>query len=318
MTHGDPGKLPLTLALALALAVALAGCDAATPSLSASSPTATPDTTAPPGPLPPTPALATPLPAASATVAPTPATITLGGQWLRPKKGARLTSSSVMLAARPTGSGPGVTTVTRVVFSATWAGGERTVVCRATKPDGNGAWSCKANLLARGVPPGKVTFAFDVVGAGVPVARSPDGPRKVTYAVPPPMPTGVRWEQLTQPDYEEHGDVTAIHRIRWSAPAGYADEFLVYETFECPRPSTRQNNGKPCFGAGTPVDLSQLELRATASGDARSVKVQLVEYECGPSHGSILLLARNSYGSSIFAIVEAAPVIWVPPDTCIC
>jgi hypothetical protein len=37
-----------------------------------------------------------------------------------------------------------------------------------------------------------------------------------------------------------------------------------------------------------------------------------------PSHGTILLRARNSYGKSVFAIVEAAPIIWVAPDEIIC
>jgi hypothetical protein len=302
--------------LALALTGILAACGEATPSASSSSPTAT-EATAPPGTHPPTPVLATPTAAASATVAPTPATIALGGEWLHPKAGARLMTYTVTLSARPTASGPGLTALTRVVFAATWAGAERTVVCRATKPDRNGAWSCRANLLARGVPPGAVTFTFDVRAEGVTTARSPDGSRKVTYAVPPPRPTGVRWEQLTKPDFE-HGDGTALHRVRWSAPAGYADEFVVYETFECPRPSNRRNADKPCFGAGTPVDLSQLEPRATASGDARSVKLRLDEYECGPSAGSILLLARNSYGSSGFVIVDSASVIWVPPNVMVC
>ena len=140
----------------------------------------------------------------------------------------------------------------------------------------------------------------------------------MTYAVKPPRPTNTRLQQIEQPDYEHGNDDPLLHRVRWSAPAGYAHQFLVYETFECPRPSTKENSGKPCFVAGTPVDTSKLELRAKAPGDASSVKIRLTEYECGPSHGTILLRARNAYGSSAFAIVEAAPIIWAAPGEIIC
>ena len=85
-----------------------------------------------------------------------------------------------------------------------------------------------------------------------------------------------------------------------------------------PGPSTKENSGKPCFVAGTPVDTSKLELRAKAPGDASSVKIRLTEYECGPSHGTNLLRARNAYGRSAFAIVEAAPIIWAAPGEIIC
>ena len=260
----------------------------------------------------------TPAPSAPPMTGPTPEPLVLGGTWVKPKAGGRMTSYTTTLSARPTATGDGVTTFTEVVFSAAWAGAAPKTACRATEPGRNGAWSCMANLLALGVPPGRVTFSFDVAGAGVPVAESPDGPRRVTYAVKPPRPTKTRLLQIEQPDYERGDDHPLLHDVRWSAPAGYADEFLVYETWECPRPSTRQNSGKPCFAAGTKVDTSRLELVATAPGDASSVKVRLTEYECGPSHGTILLRARNSYGQSVFAIVEAAPVVWVAPGDTMC
>jgi hypothetical protein len=252
------------------------------------------------------------------TTAPTAQPLVLGGTWVKPGAGATLSSYTTTLSAKPTAAGDGVTTFTRVVFSATWPGGEKTVACKATRPGKNGAWHCTADLLALGIPPGKVTFSFDVVGEGVPIARSPDGLRQVTYAVAPPRPTNTRLQQLEQPDLEGGDNSAILHRVRWSAPAGYAGEFLVYETFECPRASTRETNGEPCFVAGTPVDASQLELRATASGDTRSVRIRLTEFECGPSHGTILLRARNSFGQSVFAIVEAAPIVWVAPDEVFC
>ena len=123
--------------------------------------------------------------------------------------------------------------------------------------------------------------------------------------------------RIKPPDFE-NGDNSGTYRVDWSAPARYADEFLVYYTDECPRPSTQKNAGTPCFVAGTPVDASQLELLAKAPGDARSIRVRISESDCEGIYGSILLRARNAYGQSTFAIVRAAPVIWVAPGEIIC
>ena len=247
----------------------------------------------------------------------TPATLVLGGAWLSPKADAHLTSHAVTLSAKPTASGPGATTFTEVVFWATWTGSKTTGVCTATKPSDKGAWTCTADLLSRGVPPGPVSFSFDVHGVGVSVARSPAGPRDVTYAVPPPKPLNARWKEIGTPTSSGE-EVTRTYRVRWEAPAGYADEFIMYETWECPRYSKR-NDGTPCFVAGTPVDTSKLQLWTTARGDARSVKVSETGSEgCGPLHGSILLRARNAFGNSAFAIVEATQVDWQGPGEVIC
>ena len=96
--------------------------------------------------------------------------------------------------------------------------------------------------------------------------------------------------------------------MSWSAPAGYADEFRIYNTWACPRYAPG-NVGTPCFVPGTPVDGSQLDLLQTAPGNARSAKVRLpANSECGPLFGTILLRARNAIGGSAFAIVQAARV----------
>jgi hypothetical protein len=301
---------------ALVIILAVVACGSDSTSLSTSPAVATPGVTSPPAaiatPSDPPPA---PTPVAVATDAPTPATLVLGGTWVRPKAGATLTSTTTTLSARPAASGPGETTFTKVVFSATWSGATKTVLCRATKPSESGAWDCRANLLALGVPPGKLTFTFDVYGEGVRAARSPDGPRRVTYAVPPPKPTDTHWEQIEAPDFES-GDNTATYRLRWSAPAGYADEFLVYETSECPRKS-KQNAGTPCFVAGTPVDVTELTLLAAADGDVRSVEVTVFEHDCD-GHGTILLRARNAYGKSAFTMVEVVDAYWPDPNEVIC
>ena len=59
-----------------------------------------------------------------------------------------MTSYTTTLSARPTAAGDGVTTFTEVVFSADLGRGREKTACKATKPGRNGAWSCKANLLA--------------------------------------------------------------------------------------------------------------------------------------------------------------------------
>ena len=170
----------------LVVMVVVAACGAASTSPSPIPAAASPGAISPLAtPVPPSHSSAPPTPAAGRTGAPTSAALDLGGTWVMPKAGARLTSYTTTLSARPTATGPGVTTFTKVVFSGTWAGAEKSVMCKATRPANSGAWSCRANLLALGVPPGKVTFSFDVYGEGVPVVRSPDGSRRVTYAVPP-------------------------------------------------------------------------------------------------------------------------------------
>jgi hypothetical protein len=302
----------------LVVTVVVAACGAASTSPSPSPAATTRGTALPLATLvPPSRSPATPTPAAERTAAPTSAALILGGTWVSPKAGVTLTSYTTSLSARPTASGPGVTTFTKVVFSATWAGAEEKVMCTATKPGSGGAWTCKANFLALEVPPGTVTFSFDVYGEGVTTASSPDGPRAITYAAPPPKPTGADLTQIKPPDFE-NGDNTGTYRVDWSAPAGYVDEFLVYYTEECPRPSTEANAGAPCFVAGTPVDISQLELLAKAPGNARSIGVRVSEGDCLGIEGSILLRARNAYGTSTFAIVKAAPVIWVAPGDAFC
>jgi hypothetical protein len=300
---------------AVVVTAVVAACGATSTSPFPSPAAVTPSaTSSPAASAPPPNSSAPPTPAAEPTGTPTSAALVLGGTWVSPKAGATLSSYTATLSARPTASGPGVTTFTEVVFSATRAGATKTVMCTVTKPGSGGAWTCKANLLALGVPPGKVTFSFDVRGEGVLTASSPDGPRKITYAVPPPRPTDADLTQIKPPDFE-NGDNTGTYRVDWSAPAGYADEFLVYYTEECPRPSTKTNAGTPCFVAGTPVDVSQLELLAKAPGDTRSIRVGIAESDCEGIYGSILLRARNAYGRSTFAIVHAAPVFWYDPDS---
>lgn len=304
-----------SLFILLTTAVLVGACGGASPSPLPAQAAATPRGTSWPATVAPSsPASVTPTSAAPPGPISTPSVLTLSGTWVHPRADERLTSYAITLSAKPSWSGAGGTTLTEVVFSAAWADAPQKTMCTATEPGRGGAWSCRASLLALGVPPGKVTFSFDVHGVGVPAARSPDGLRRVTYAVPPPRPTNTDLTQIRPPSFE-NGDNTGTYRVDWSAPAGYADEFLVYYTEECPRPSTAHNAGKPCFGAGTPVDVSQLELLAKTPGEARTARVRVQESQCEGIHGSVLLRARNAYGNSTFAIVLTEPVLWIDPDS---
>jgi hypothetical protein len=137
----------------------------------------------------------------------------------------------------------------------------------------------------------------------------------VTHAVAPPKPSNTSWMVGALRVVGRH-EAVRTYRVSWSEPAGYADQFLLYNTVECPRGVNRKNANTPCFVAGTPVDVSKLELLAKAPGVATSMKVHLAEGECGASYGTILLRARNAYGQSAFAVVTAALV--PDPNDIIC
>ena len=189
-------KVPWTakVIVLVVAAGAIAACDASAPTnppFASDAPSSIRDAPSEPTPVAtPMANVATPgTPIQQPSTAPAPEPLVLGGTWVEPKAAGRVTSYATTLSARPTAIGDGVTTFTKVVFSAAWDGAEKKVICRATEPGKDGVWGCKANLLAKGVPPGEVTFTFDVVGVGVPVAVSPDGSRRVTYVVQPPRPS---------------------------------------------------------------------------------------------------------------------------------
>ena len=311
-------RIGARLLAAVVISAMVAACSSAPATPSPSPGAVTPSATSPTAAASPPPVgSASPTSSPAPTVAPTSASIVLDGSWVSPKAGATVSSDVLTLSVKPGASGPGTTTFTKVVFSGTWAGAGRKVMCTVTVPGSGGVWACKANLRGRGARPGEVTLTFDVYGEGVPTAESPDGARKITWAVPPGRPVKTALTQLEPPDFD-HGDTTGSYRVDWSARAGFADAFLVYYTTQCPRPSNEANAGKPCFIAGTPVDTRQLVLLARAKGDARSVEVEVPEGECDGIGGSILLRARNAYGTSPFAIVLGAPVFWVAPGDIVC
>jgi len=116
----------------------------------------------------------------------TPPTV-LSGTWVAPKDGAKLTSSTFTLSARPSVT-PATLSIAKVAFSVAW-GSTIKPACSATKAGSGGVWSCTADLRKLGAPLGKLTVSFDVTDSAGDVARAPAGTRTVTFAAPPPKPT---------------------------------------------------------------------------------------------------------------------------------
>ena len=134
------------------------------------------------------------------------------GRWVSPKAGATVSTDVGDALGEAKCNRTGTTTFTKVVFSATWAGAGTKVMCTATAPGPGGTWACKANLRGRGARPGKVTLGFNVGGEGVPTAKSPDGTREITWAVPPGRPVKTSLTQIKPPDFEHGGNIGDVPR----------------------------------------------------------------------------------------------------------
>lgn len=330
---------------ALAATILLAACQSGAPPSAAASPSseaesASPQASAteaiPPTAIPTT----TPLSGATAppnrtpeaTLAPSPSPsapqgnapeLLLVGDWVAPTAGATLRSYSTTLAARVYSVGWGTWTTTKVVFSVSWSGVASRVACVAMKPGSDHVWSCTANFLALGVPPGHVTLAFNVLGVGrggdADYALSPetalDVPREITYAIAPPRPTNVRAQVIS--NVTEGDTQTIIEQVSWSAPAGYAMSFRWIGVRTCPNESAENEQSAPCLLEGTPIAEADQRVIATAGGSERSMTWTTVLHPIpalgwstinGSEYYATVLEAANAYGTSAFAIVESAPV----------
>jgi hypothetical protein len=253
--------------------------------------------------------VATPEPTSPESLAPT---VEIGGTWVLPQAGAKITQYTARLSARL--SVPPESTVTKVVFRVAWSGGKK-VACTATETTVKGNWACTVNLLERRVPPGKIAFTFDVNDPTGRIAAAPGGKRSATYAVPPPKPTGVKLSRVSQTTNAD-GSTALVERLSWREPAGYATEFRIYGVTKCLNESAK-NNGKPCLVQDTPLPSSALAKRKTVDGSKRSATLRytIPEGECGGTlwcsdDYAIVLGAVNDYGRSVFAIARSADVCW--------
>jgi hypothetical protein len=209
----------------------------------------------------------------------------------------------VRLSANATGS------AARIDYFVT-ASGKSKAACVARNPDAAGDWTCTADLLKLGVVPGKVTFSFHVTDAVGAVTRAPDGTRTVTYAVPPPAPTGTTYKLVKM---TQTGPISTLfeYRATWVEPAGYATKFRVYGLIPCLRYSDA-NNGQPCVVSGTTIPSGAVKVIATIDGTKRSAVISFVEqgelWTGGGPYSAFLVRAFNQYGSSTYAILWSATV----------
>jgi hypothetical protein len=243
-------------------------------------------------------------PSAPASASP-PAT---SASWMRPTVNATLKTYQVVLSATVTGH------ATKIDFSVTSSGTSK-AACSARKPDPAATWTCSADLVRLGVPPGKVSFSFDTTDASGTVIKAPDGPRTVTYAVPPPAPTGATYKHVKTTVEGPYAKLVE-YRATWVEPNGYATRFRVYGLTTCPRESAA-NNGQPCVVSGTAIPTGDVKVIATLDGTKRSAVISWTEEGelTGPGpYSAYLVRASNQYGTSTYTILWSAEVCW--PGLC--
>jgi hypothetical protein len=228
--------------------------------------------------------------------------------WASPEPGATVDVDTIRVSAL---IGVGVAPA-KVAFWAT-SGGHRATICSASKTDPDGFWSCKADLRKSGMRPGAVTIGFNVTNPGG-VDKDPAGTRKLTWAVAPSPPTGVRYKQTpaAQPR------VTV--KVSWDpASVAGADAVEVYGLMECLAPA--KSTGKPCIVRGTSLDSATLERFARVKPKAGSTSWTEVPYEITTALGNhattgdlgtyseyyaLLVVAVNKYGKSRYIIARSA------------
>lgn len=201
--------------------------------------------------------------------------------------------------------------VAEVAFKVAWSGGSF-AGCSATKATPGGTWSCTADLLRFGVPPGALKVSFDVLDATGKVIKGLAPTRSITYAVVPPKP--VTTYRVVSSKTTSDGAQTEVDRITWTEPVGYATEFRLYGVTGCLNYS-KATDGQPCLVEHMPLPAKNLVLIKKVSGTTRSIvlKHTWVGELCGDtlwcdSFDSLVLGAYNAYGQSVLAIPISTPV----------
>lgn len=281
------------LAIVLSIAIVATGCDQGNdaPRASAGQPTSSLAPAAPPTP----------------SVAPVEPTI----EWTSPTKNARIAAYEVDVAVHAIAPD-----LRRIEFAVSWNGGSAEA-CTAVGPDKAGVWSCHANLLRAGVPPGPVTFTVKAFDTGERVVAALKQSLQATFAVAPPRPGSVKVEFVSAvEDVDEPGLIIEVQRIRWTAPEGYATEFRLYGVTACPNYGPG-NDGEPCLLPGTPLEKNQMRLIETVDGSERSMTVSngIPDGLCGGGlwcspYYALVLGAFNAYGNSVYAIPASADVCY--------
>jgi hypothetical protein len=239
---------------------------------------------------------------AGAPASPTPdATV---ASWASPNPNATVKTYKVKLSVTAGGS------IATISYSATSAG-RSMAACTASATDAAGNWTCTADLLKLGVVPGKVSFSFDATDASGAVTKAPAGTRTVTYAVPPPAPSGAKYKLVKETVTGPYSKLIE-YRATWVEPTGYATKFRVYGLIPCLR-SSKANNEKPCVVSGTTIPSGAVKVIASLDGTKRSTVISWSEEGelAGPGpYAAYLVRASNQYGSSTYTILWSATVCW--------
>ncbi|MDP2350564.1 MAG: hypothetical protein Q8M74_05335 [Chloroflexota bacterium] len=144
-----------------------------------------------------------------------------------------------------------------------------------------------------------------------PTPSVPPAPTKpaATPTDVPPKPGNPTFTLVNETPRAEGGS-TVEYEITWTSPAGLASEFLVYGVTVCLRDG-KEFQDKPCVARGMKIPRASLALIGRAPGDARSIRVSWDLDELGPGpYWSILMRATNSFGNSIFTIVQTENVCY--------
>jgi hypothetical protein len=239
---------------------------------------------------------------AGAPASPTPDAIVAA--WASPQANATVKTYGVELSATATGS------VAQIDYFVTSPGTSK-AACVASTANAAGNWTCTADLLKLGVVPGKVSFSFDATDSSGAVTKAPAGTRTVTYAVPPPAPSGAKYKLVKETVTGPYSKLIE-YRATWVEPTGYATKFRVYGLIPCLR-SSKANNEKPCVVPGTTIPSGAVKVIATLDGTKRSTVISWSEEGelSGPGpYSAYLVRASNQYGSSTYTILWSATVCW--------
>ena len=176
-----------------------------------------------------------------------------------------------------------------------------------TVPDAGGASDASPSQAAE--PSAGDTEAPALTEPPAPTeAPAPTEPAATPTDVPPKP--GDPTFTLAKQTPKAGGGSTVEYEITWTSPAGLASEFLAYGVTTCLRDS-KKYHAKPCLVKGMKIPRSSLALIGRAPGDARKMTLTWDLGEAGPGpYASILLRASNSFGDSIFTIVQTENVCY--------
>jgi hypothetical protein len=215
--------------------------------------------------LPPTAAPSSSGAVASAPPVPAPSRAALTASWVRPAVKSKLKTYRLDLAAKTVGPAAAVT------FKVAWSGGSF-AGCRANEPTADHVWSCSADLLGFGTPPGNLDLSFEVLDSDGTVAKDLAPARSITYAIVPPKPVAT-YRVVSNKATTDGTRTIETDKVTWLEPAGYATEFRLYGFHGCPNDS-KKTDGQPCLVEHMKIPANSLELVKKVSGSARSMTLK--------------------------------------------